>query len=115
MKSDLFVDFLWEWVYAVKGGEDYKYSGSDDINEVGWNINNSGSVRSVARKKSNGYGLYDMTGNVYEWVWYSNGESMGLIGGCYMDEVTSLEEMKGLPPELATAFVGFRIVCSSFK
>lgn len=104
-----------EWVYAAKGGEDYKYSGSDDINEVGWNINNSGSVRSVARKKSNGYGLYDMTGNVYEWVWYSNGESMGLIGGCYMDEVKSLEEMKGLPPELATAFVGFRIVCSSYK
>ena len=62
-----------EWQYAKKGGEDYKYAGSNNKDEVAWYYNNSdGQTHPVARKKANGYGLYDMVGNVQEWCWDSS-------------------------------------------
>ena len=63
-----------EWQYAVKGGENYKYAGSSNINEVAWvsSFDNSlSSTQVVAKKKANAYGLYDMLGNVEEWNWDS--------------------------------------------
>ena len=57
-----------EWEYAAKGGQNYKYAGSDNIDEVAWYEDNSGrTTHPVAQKKANGYGLYDMRGNVEEW------------------------------------------------
>ena len=57
-----------EWQYAAKGGQDFKYSGSGNLDEVGWYEDNSESkTHPVAQKKPNDYGLYDMSGNVNEW------------------------------------------------
>ena len=64
-----------EWQYAAKGGQEFKYSGSDNLDEVGWygDGGNSGDkTHPVAQKKPNGYGLYDMSGNVLEWCWDSS-------------------------------------------
>ena len=59
-----------EWEYAAKAGEDYLYAGSDDLDSVGWYAKNSyEKPHMVGDKKSNNWGLYDMTGNVFEWVW----------------------------------------------
>lgn len=59
-----------EWEWACNGGENHKYAGSDDLDSVSWHKDNSNDkTHEVAKKALNGYGLYDMTGNVAEWCW----------------------------------------------
>ena len=62
-----------EWEWAARGGKNHKYAGSDNIEEVAWYGSNPNGTRDVKTKKKNGYGLYDMSGNVFEWCWDRDG------------------------------------------
>lgn len=69
-----------EWEYAARGATndpDYLYSGSDDINAVAWyeGNNSSSGCKPVGNKAPNALGIYDMSGNLFEWCWDWYGSS----------------------------------------
>jgi formylglycine-generating enzyme required for sulfatase activity len=74
-----------EWEFAAKGGNkdvmEYMYSGSNSVDAVAWYENNSeNTTHDVGSKMPNSLGLYDMSGNVYEWCWDLYGTSYSRSG-----------------------------------
>ncbi len=123
-----------EWEYAARGGsksKGYKYSGSNNINDVAWYTGNSGSnTHAVGTKSPNELGIYDMSGNVWEWCqdWYgsyssgsqtnptgpSSASNRVTRGGswCYDAQDCRVSNRSSLTPDSRYSFLGFRVVVS---
>ncbi len=81
-----------EWEYAARGGrysQDYIYAGSDKLSQVGWYVDNSNDeTHEVGLLLPNELGLYDLSGNVWEWCaddWHSNYEGAPADGSAWID------------------------------
>jgi len=113
-----------EWEWAARGGvssQGYIYSGSNTISAVGWTYENSSEgSKAVGTKAANELGIYDMSGNVWEWCWdvYDPYPSYRRIRGGSWDlyagvaTVASRDGYDG-PDYRNDGGIGFRLVRSS--
>lgn len=123
-----------EWEFASRGGtmsRGYKYSGSNTVGNVAWYSDNSGStIHDVGTKSANELGIYDMSGNVWEWCsdWHGNyssssqtnpiGPSSGshrvLRGGSWNFSAWSCRSSNryGWTPDIGLSSLGLRLVLS---
>ena len=106
-----------EWEYAARGGlqtHGYTYSGSNDLNLVGWYDGNSGgSSHPVGQLAPNELGTYDMSGNLWELVWdvYSGSDRVGRGGGwCSIAGVCTVSSRSNGNATLSHSYIGFRCV-----
>lgn len=106
-----------EWKYAANGGKDmkgYKFSGSNDLHEVGWYKENSnGSLQEIAKKIPNNLGLYDMSGNIWEMCSrFSDSSSVIIQGGSFLSDSKTCElsaKSDSIHHKMRDLDVGFRI------
>lgn len=123
-----------EWEYAAKGGakgryNGYKFSGGNNLNNVAWISENSGGrTHEVAKKQPNELGIYDMSGNVWEWCsdWYApypnekvtnphgpeDGDKKVCRGGSWNDKGKNcrISRREARDPNTRNAYIGFRLV-----
>ena len=110
-----------EWEYAARGGnksKSYVYSGSGNIDDVAWYSRNSGKrTQPVGTKQANELGIYDMTGNVFEWTGdlLGSGPNRILRGGSWDHdpEKCVVAQRFDDPPTYSNLTVGFRLAMSS--
>lgn len=123
-----------EWEYLARGGNTSNsgqtpYSGSDTLSNIAWYSGNSdGKTHEVKKKIPNAKGLYDMTGNVFEWCWdwygsintstpstgVESGSERVIRGGGWRSpsEHCSVAYRHGIPPHDSLHLYGFRVVRS---
>ncbi len=122
-----------EWEYAAKGGaksKNYIFSGSDNINDVGWYKTNSEGVKysKVGSLSPNELNIFDMSGNVWEWCydWYNEkyyqqspvhdpqGPRIGKLktgrGGSWHDPAVPVTYRFYMSLTAGSSFMGFRVV-----
>ncbi len=124
-----------EWEYAARGGTEskgYQFAGGNDLDDVAWFGDNSNrSTHPVGKKKPNELGLYDMSGNVWEWCsdWYNSeyyaqsggasnplgsetGSSRVLRGGSWYSIAVCcrMAYRNNITPTLRNGYYGFRLV-----
>ena len=122
-----------QWEYAARGGNKshgYKYSGSNNLSSVAWYWDNSNEkTHAVKQKQPNELGLYDMSGNVWEWCrdWYgdypsssqrnphgpSSGSYRVLRGGSWNGDARRcrVSNRGSITPSYGSGYSGFRVVC----
>ena len=120
-----------EWEYAARSGSQarrYKYGGRGEIGEVAWySVNSGDTTHPVGTKRANDLGIYDMSGNVYEWVsdWYGSydgssqvnpqgpesGSARVIRGGCwnYTARVARVSFRSYGDPDRRGGNLGFRL------
>jgi len=102
-----------EWEYAARAGTNYEYAGSDNIAEVAWYDGNSNDkTHFVGQKKPNKWGLYDMSGNVWEWCQDLEGSSRVLRGGSWISipQYCRVSSRNIYNPDNRNYRIGFRLV-----
>jgi formylglycine-generating enzyme required for sulfatase activity len=122
-----------EWEYAARAGTTGDYGGTGALDDMGWYFGNSGSrTQFVGLRQPNAWGLFDMHGNVYEWVrdWYDAeyysvspaDDPPGPLGGSYKvlrggsvdqdaDHARSAYRYRSRPDRPGfTVYFGFRLV-----
>ena len=124
-----------EWEYAARGGNQskgYKYSGSNSISNIAWYDANSNKMTHIVGQKSpNELGIYDMSGNVWEWCqdWYgsyssssqtnptgpSSGSYRVLRGGCWYTfaGICRVSNLTYYNPDYRSRCYGFRLALSA--
>ncbi|GHU77040.1 hypothetical protein FACS189414_3800 [Bacteroidia bacterium] len=124
-----------EWEYAARGGtksNGYKYSGSNDVGIVAWyNDDSSSKTHPVGTKRANELGIYDMSGNVWEWCsdWYAtyisssqsnptgatSGSSRVYRGGSWgsSSRYVRVPNRGSGAPGYRSSYLGFRLASSS--
>lgn len=109
-----------EWEKAARGGADTKYSFGDEASALGdyawYDENSGGQARPAGGKRPNQYGLYDMHGNVWEWVSASGGDARHhTLGGSWYSSAPNLLWRYWHYPGYKNYDLGFRCVVPQYR